>query len=180
MKKSKVFSAVLALAIVLCGLAWGTRSNSSEPMKGASTSATWTEYFESVDEMAENADIGIVGVLYDSETELRSDIVFTRNIVEVVEVYSGDVQVGDLVEVLQTGGVYGDISTPAFSEVPLMEKNKEYALFLSETEPHEVYGQYYLIKGGYQGIADISAVATPWTVGEEAFDFTNYFVGNFD
>jgi hypothetical protein len=181
MKKKVIFSVVLTGVILVGGVLWFEKSNavSEEPKRGSATYVSWTELFSSVDEMEEASDIGIIGVLSESVPEVRENVVFTRNIVEVKEVYSGDVQVGDYVEVLQTGGTYENISTPAFSEIPLMEPDKEYALFLKETEPHEEYGQYYLIAGGYQGFAEISTV-TQKKNPEELTEFTDYFTDNFD
>lgn len=181
MKKKKTFPVLLAVAVIVCGVVWlrGAGDNKEEPKIGYSISATWTEYFDSVGEMEAASDIGIVGILSDSNTEVRGNIVFTRNIVEVVEVHSGDVQVGDFVEVLQTGGEHGNKSTPAFSEAPLMEANKQYAMFLKETEPHDEYGQYFLIAGGYLGLAEIPAASSPQAMGETV-EFTDYFADNFN
>lgn len=181
MRKNKIFPVAFIVAIFICGVVWygNIGRDNAVPQKGSSSSATWTEYFSTVSDMEAASDIGIVGVLSDSTTELRENVVFTRNIVEVVAVHSGDVLVGDFVEVLQTGGEYGGISTPAFSEAPLMETGKEYAMFLKETTPHEKYGQYYLIAGGYLGYAEIPVTATPWTR-DETVEFTDYFANNFN
>ena len=173
--KKQVLFATLVLTSVLL-LVGCSSDNNAEPKRGSSTSVSWTEGYANVSEMEAAADIGIVGILSDSETELRGNIVFTRNTVEVVAVHSGNVRVGDFVEVLQTGGEFGDISTPAFSEAPLMEANKEYAMFLKETEPNEEYGQYYLIAGGYQGLAEIKALSTI----SNTANFTDYFADNFN
>lgn len=181
MKNNKTFSLILAAAVMICAAVWflDTGNTDKEPVMPSTVSASWSEHFDSVNEMEAAADIGIVGVLSDSKTEVRGSLVFTRNIVEVVAVHSGDVQIGDYVEVLQTGGEHGNMSTPAFSELPLMEVNKEYAMFLKKTPPHEKYGQYYVISGGYQGFVEIPAAEGARTMGNEV-EFTDYFSKNFD
>lgn len=182
MKKKSIVLAVLA--VMVCGVVWGAiwlggaAEHEEQPVRGSSVFVTWSESFSSVREMEAAADLGIVGVLAGSETELRGGVVFTRNTVEVVAVYSGEAEVGDFVEVLQTGGEYGGVSTPALEELPLMEADKEYALFLKETRPHEEYGQYYLIAGGYLGIAEIPAGTSEERDG--TVEFTEYFAGNFE
>lgn len=173
----KAVSFILTLALIAGAITLFGRPENRKPSNlGTASSASWSEHFSGVEEMEEAADIGIVGVLADSKTELRGGVVFTRNTVEVLYVHAGDVQAGDFVEVLQTGGVYGTLSTPPLAEAPLMEENKEYALFLKETTPHERYGQYYLIVGGYQGIAEISGAAPPASE-EKADAFADYFTG---
>ncbi len=152
-KKSKLIPGILALALIVF-FAVMVFGEEKEPT-ATSSSASWSDSYSSAEEMLAQADVAIVGVLSSSYTEMRGSLVFTRNVMEVVAVYSGDVQVGDTIEVLQTGGTYGDTTTPAFSEVPLLESGQTYALSLTQTEPDEVYGQYYLIMGGPQGLATV-------------------------
>lgn len=168
LKNVVLFVAILVLAI--CVLTSCTKENVT------TASASWHSHFDSVGEMVEDADLVITGVMVDSYTELRVDTVCTRNIIEVTEVYSGDVQVGDTIEVVQTGGVYGDITTPAFSEIPLLELDKEYALILRLSDPDEQYGQYYLIMGGYQGILEITDTSYQ-SLSEENAAFANDMAG---
>lgn len=148
MKKRIILAITLVLSV--CVFASCAANNMS------SSSGSWHSHYDTAEEMMEEADLIITGVMVDSYTELRIDTVCTRNIIEVMEVYSGDIQVGDTIEVLQTGGKYENVTTPAFSEIPLLEYDKEYALVLRLSDPDEQYGQYYLIMGGYQGVMEIT------------------------
>ena len=170
-RKIKVVPCILILCLIVF-VAVMVFGEEKEPL-ATSSSASWSENFSSAEEMLAQADVAIIGILSSSYTELRGSLVFTRNVVEVVTVYSGDVQVGDTIEVLQTGGTYGDTTTPAFSEVPLLEAGHLYALSLTETEPDEDYGQYYLIMGGPQGLA--TAENAPDSMDSLAEAFSNNF-----
>ena len=179
MKNTKKYLSIIFALVLLVGTVtlYGKTKEHTSPKLSVSSSASWSEHFSSITEMEGDADIGIVGVLTDSRTELRGDMVFTRNVIEVLYVHSGNIQVGDSIEVLQTSGKHGILSTPALSEVPLMEENQTYALFLKETKPHEKYGQYYLIAGGYQGIATVPD--TTVRAADSGSTFTDYFSNNF-
>lgn len=74
-------------------------------------------------------------------------MVFTKQIAEIDKVYYGSLNVGDKIEILQTGGVYENIETSPIMEAPLLDKKGEYLLFLRYTKEG-----HYLILGGYQGV----------------------------
>ncbi len=133
--------------------------SSNKPVHRTVSFACWSDHYSSKEEMAEKSDLVIVGKLVEGIPELRGNLVFTRNRVEILAVYSGDARIGDVVEVLQTGGEYeGEnegYETAPFAEAPLLSAENTYVLFLRQTEPDERYGQYYLIMGGYQGVSTI-------------------------
>lgn len=143
----------------------------------ATSSASWTELFDSVEELAASADVGIIAKLISSETELRHNIVFTRNTIEVLESHYGGLQVGDQIVLVQTGGVYGDQFTPAISEVPLLESDTCYAMYLKQTDPHSIYGQYYLVAGGHQGLVKLPQYPSARSFSQNSF--TDHFIGKF-
>lgn len=120
------------------------------------SSASWNEHFESETEMIDSSDIVIHGTVISNQTELRYDTVFTRNFIKVTLVNKGNIEIDSIITVLQTGGTYLEYSSPAISEIPLLEIGKEYALYLTLTDYSETYGQYYLISGGYQGVMEIN------------------------
>lgn len=113
---------------------------------------SWSNTFNSIEEMQQYADIIIEGEVISQEAELRKDIVFTRSYIKVTKAIQGNVSVHDTICVLQTGGVFGEYMTPEISEAPLLKTENEYRLYLELTDYHEKYGQYYLILGGYQGV----------------------------
>lgn len=131
------------------------------------TSASWSKVYESADALINDADVIIKGELIEEVPELRNDMVFTYERVKATEVYKGNVSVGDILDILQTGGNYGSISTPSIDEAPLFSEissvtaidSTEFLLCLKQTEYDELYGSYYLICGGFQGAGIITEQA---------------------
>lgn len=117
-----------------------------------STSACWHDHYTSVNDMESASDLIAYGKVISTEPELRGDLVFTRNYVSITKLIKGKISIDDEICILQTGGTYGDIYTPAFEEAPLLEDGSEYKLYLKLTDQDDKYGQYYLISGGYQGV----------------------------
>lgn len=142
-------------------------SASPAPAVSSVTLVGWVKGFDSADTMVEQSSTVIVGKLVSAEVQRRNGMPFTMNTVEVLEVRKGDLQVGDRITVQQTGAA--GTETPPPAEQPLLVPDTQYALCLELTEPHETYGQYYKIAGGYQGQATYTDTA----------DFAANFAGNF-
>ncbi len=148
---------IILIAVIACaGLFAYPKANAQRSQNTVVVSASWHDHFFSAEEMAENSDIVVGGVLDSSYTELRGNLVFTRSQILVERVYAGDCTEGTIIEVLQTGGDYKDHHTAPISESPLIEPSTKYLLMLSLTEPDDRFGQYYLISGGYQGMVKVS------------------------
>lgn len=147
-----------------------------------SVSATWTDNYDDINELTISSDIIIKGQLVSSNTQLRKDLVFTMNKVKVTEVISGDVAVGDIIDILQTGGTYKNITTQPIEDAPLLEKESSYLLYLSLTDKDKTYGQYYLISGGYQGITKVDKKenVTPATKNNRLFYNKNYDINDIE
>ena len=110
---------------------------------------SWSSHFDSVEEMYDASDLIIRGIVIDSNIEKRRNLELTHNTIRVTEVISGEIKVNELIDLVQTGSkTFG-----APDELPLLEKSEEYLLFLEHTDPDPRYGQYYMVMGGYQGIA---------------------------
>ena len=157
-KKTRfIILTVVALSFIMLIALVGCGKSAETPESGFSTSVSWSDKrYQSAEEMISESEVAIIGEVIDSYTEVRNNkMVFTRQVVKVITVYKGELKEGDSIEVLQTGGTDGGIQTAPLSEVPFMERGKEYALCLRFSQPSEKYGQYYLILGGYQGIAEI-------------------------
>ena len=118
-----------------------------------SVSVSWTEGYSTETDMFDAADLVVLARLNKCEPEIRSDLVFTRDYFVIERIFKGDVSIGEEICVLQTGGEYEGKITSELAEIPLMSENDVYLLYLRLTEPNEKYGQYYVIKGGYQGAA---------------------------
>ncbi|MDR1116639.1 MAG: matrixin family metalloprotease [Oscillospiraceae bacterium] len=113
--------------------------------------ATWSEMYSSNDEMLSAADIVVIGEVVSQTLQQRHDLIFTLQNIEITEILEGSTD-SSMVSVLQTGGNFNGIYTPPISEAPLLDIGDTYVLALSYVES-DVYGEYYIIMGGYQGVA---------------------------
>lgn len=169
------------LALVLCLLLTGCTAEPepaptpppastpavSKPISTHVVTVSWIKGFDTAEDMVEQSGVAIVAQLVSAEIQRRNGMPFTMNTVEVLEVRKGDLQVGDRITVQQTGAAGTELPAPA--EQPLLVPDTQYALCLELTEPHETYGQYYTIAGGYQGQATYTDLA----------DFAGNFAANF-
>ncbi len=121
---------------------------------------SWTKHYNTWEEMEMASDLIIHGKVIDSITELRNNMVFTQQQILIKNVEKGNIEEGSIIEVLQTGGEYEDHITPEISETPLMQRDKEYILYLEQTEYDVRYGKYYLIAGGNQGLVSFDNIKT--------------------
>lgn len=153
--QSKTGFVALAAVTFVASLAIGalvTRANLSStelPPNHEGAHASWVSPAESVNELTQEADLIVrVQALRQGEprymwspapagaerSDGRSTFVFTDTEVEVLQVYSGNVEVGDRLWVLQTGGdlvtLSGEASRLELSEDPLYQPNDEMVLFL--------------------------------------------------
>ena len=173
-----ILKQILLFSAVLCLLPTGCASEpepaptpapapAPAPKPTPAVTVDWVKGFDTAEEMVEQSGVAIVAQLVSAEVQRRNGLPFTMNTVEVLEVRKGDLQVGDRIPVLQTGAA--GTEQPAPAEQPLLAPDTQYALCLELTEPHETYGQYYKIAGGYQGQATYTDTA----------DFAANFAGNF-
>jgi len=175
LKQILLFSAVLCLLLTGCTTEPepaptpppASTPAASKPISTHVVTVSWIKGFDTAEEMVEQSGVAIVAQLVSAEVQRRNGMPFTMNTVEVLEVRKGDLQVGDRITVQQTGAA--GTERPAPAEQPLLVPDTQYALCLELTEPHETYGQYYKIAGGYQGQATYSDTA----------DFAANFAGNF-
>ncbi len=152
--QSKSGFAALAAATFIASLAIGvfvTRATQSTvlPAHSEGAHASWASAAESVNELTQEADLVVrVQALRQGEprymwspapagaerSDGRSTFVFTDTEVEVLQVYSGNVEVGDRLWVMQTGGnlvtLSGETSHLELNEDPLYQPNDEMVLFL--------------------------------------------------
>lgn len=115
--------------------------------------ASWVESYSSIEEMEVSSDLAITGTVVGSYTEMRYDLVFTRNQVRIEHIDKGDCTLYGVVDILQTGGTYGATTTPAIEDAPLLTVGETYELYLREVEPTEMYGEYYLILYATNGVS---------------------------
>ena len=172
LKQILLFSAVLCLLLAGCASEpepTPTPAPAPAPAPNPTPAVTvdWVKGFDTAEEMVEQSGVAVVVKLVSAEVQRRNGLPFTMNTVEVLEVREGDLQAGDRIPVLQTGAAGTELPAPA--EQPLLVPDTQYALCLELTAPHETYGQYYKIAGGYQGQATYTDTA----------DFAANFAGNF-
>lgn len=156
MLKKSLFSTVLfAMLVCFCTFSASANADSLEDTGCATTEVSWVSCFDSLDDMKADSDIIITGTVVGTETELRHDVVFTRCYVRIDKQEKGTLSAGTVIPVLQTGGTYGNITTPEIADVPLLKVGDSYELYLTATDGLEAYKNYYLISGGFQGALKI-------------------------
>ena len=174
MKKNNRFLFIFSIIIVACVLLFPGEKGADDTVTEMRVFPSWSEHFSDLSEALESTEYVIEGKLVGTYTEQRGHIVFTRNKIEVVRVILGEVEQGEVIEVLQTGGRNEKVATIPPSECPLLDDSSSYLLLLDKSEMQEDYGQYYVVKGGYQGMARLSGKdITPLVEENHLFDDYN-------
>ena len=151
MKKLLCISSSLFL-IFSSFLYFGANSKAQKPY----LSACWSTHYDNIEEMTEQSTIVVKGKVESTYTLLRGDVVFTINQCVIEESLSDNIQIGDVIDVLQTGGTYGDIFTPEIIDAPLLKQGDSYLLYLEGPDKvNDSKDNYYQIAGGYQGYANV-------------------------
>ena len=143
------------MLVCFCTFSASANADSSEDTGCATTEVSWVSCFDSLDDMKADSDVIITGTVVRTETELRHDVVFTRCYVRIDKQEKGTLSAGTVIPVLQTGGTYGNITTPEIADAPLLKVGDSYELYLTATDGLEAYKNYYLISGGFQGALKI-------------------------
>lgn len=155
LKKSLLSTALFAMLVCFCTFSASANADSLEDTGCATTEVSWVSCFDSLDDMKADSDIIITGTVVRTETELRHDVVFTRCYVRIDKQEKGTLSAGTVIPVLQTGGTYGNITTPEIADAPLLKVGDSYELYLTAADDLEAYKNYYLISGGFQGALKI-------------------------
>ena len=152
--RRRFLTAILITLIV--ALATSPVAFADDGIDGDYAHALWEDSFESATEVADSADLVILGTVVRQETELRHDMVFTRSYISVSKNYTGN----DISEVcvLQTGGVYGEYHTPPIENADILNIGTNYILYLQYSAANEFYDDYYLILGGTVGIVTVDSI----------------------
>lgn len=155
LKKSLLSTALFAMLVCFCTFSASANADSLEDTECATTEVSWVSCFDWLDDMKADSDIIITGTVVRTETELRHDVVFTRCYVRIDKQEKGTLSAGTVIPVLQTGGTYGNITTPEIADAPLLKVGDSYELYLTAADDLEAYKNYYLISGGFQGALKI-------------------------
>lgn len=155
LKKSLLSTVLFSMLVCFCTFSVSANADSLEDTECATTEVSWVSCFDSLDDMKADSDIIITGTVVGTETELRHDVVFTRCYVRIDKQEKGTLSAGTVIPVLQTGGTYGNITTPEIADAPLLKVGDSYELYLTATDGLEAYKNYYLISGGFQGALKI-------------------------
>jgi hypothetical protein len=143
------------------------RSKRQTPKSFTSSSASWVGLpgGDSERSAIENSSIIAKGTVVSQRTETRgpegSELVFTISTVEIPTVFAVstddavDVEPeikGDnlIVDILQTGGTYGNLITEEIADAPILMNGKSYFLLLEKTDEG-----YYIPVGGRLGVAEV-------------------------
>ncbi len=155
LKKSLLSTVLFSMLVCFCTFSASANADSLEDTGCATTEVSWVSCFDWLDDMKADSDIIITGTVVGTETELRHDVVFTRCYVRIDKQEKGTLSAGTVIPVLQTGGTYGNITTPEIADAPLLKVGDSYELYLTATDGLEAYKNYYLISGGFQGALKI-------------------------
>ena len=146
-------SAVLIAIAVCTTMVHGVGNNKSgDDECHNSVNISWARKYETEAELESASELIIEGTVASTYTELRNDIVFTNVNINVEKVISGDIKPGDMVRVLQTGGIYKESNTPFPLEFSPLLLSHTYRLYLYHADNNDEFGDYYLVSGGYQGV----------------------------
>lgn len=171
LKKSLLSTVLFAMLVCFCTFSASANADSLEDTGCATTEVSWVSCFDSLDDMKADSDIIITGTVVGTETELRHDVVFTRCYVRIDKQEKGTLSAGTVIPVLQTGGTYGNITTPEIADAPLLKVGDSYELYLTATDGLEAYKNYYLISGGFQGALKIeNGIKTVLSTENRLFD----------
>lgn len=145
--------AVALIVLLICGFAGSSVSatENSSDKKMSFLNVTWENEYEDITEMEIDVPVVIRGKVKEQVQLVLSEQVYTKNVVEVLEVLKG--QPEHIVCINQIGGEYGAYYTPTPTELPLLEIDKEYILFLKSS------GTEYYIAGAGQGYFDSSNIS---------------------
>lgn len=105
----------------------------------------WLESYDNIYEMKADADLVIKAEVISQSSERDYSSIITNNTLKVKETYIGNEL--DTIIIRQLGGEYLGVTMPAPKELPLLELNKEYILFLKK----EDNSSFYHIMGPGQG-----------------------------
>jgi len=108
----------------------------------SSVDLLWETYYESFDQMIQEADLIVQGTVDDQYFAL-DNLVYTLNHINVQVTFQGTTETSILL--LQLGGRLGNIYTPYPHDLPKLNLGQSYILFLKQN------GNYYHIMGAGQG-----------------------------
>jgi hypothetical protein len=146
MNKRKIALLVTVFSMIIIGFVLFTSKKDDNKIIN-SASADWIDHYNDFNSMASAADLIIKGKKVDSYPEQRADLIFTKQVIEIKKIYKGDLNIGDKIEILQTGGTINNITTLPIEEAQLLDNNGNYLLLLRKSSEG-----HYLILGGYQGV----------------------------
>ncbi len=152
---TKLAIGTFAGSLIVGAIATATLIPTDNPLQGEAHAA-WISTSQTVTEQVMEADAVVrVQVLDQAQPRhlwhptpagaKRGTFAFTDTEVEILEVYSGKVDVGERIQVMQTGGdlvtVTGETSRMELAEDPLYTLGSEMVLFLVDISDDPVHGQ---------------------------------------
>ena len=142
-RRTKIFAFIMQLLI--CTTLVGVSQKSDAAELHSVTYASWDMIYSDIDSMSTDAELVIKGKV-DTQTTTGEHTIYTVSSILIYDIYKGQ-NLSNL-QVIQVGGVKGEIETPSLNELPLLVKDSEYLLFLKQSN---ITNQYY-IAGAGQGV----------------------------
>ncbi len=126
-------------------------SNCEKEMTYSSIEMSWSgPFYDNLEDMQSASDLVVLGTPTSIEGAKGIGIVSYVTI-QIDETIKGEHL--DSIILYQYGGTYKNETTLPPSELPLLEVGEQYLLYLKKSIKTEREDWYYMISGGYQGVA---------------------------
>ncbi|MEK4405945.1 hypothetical protein MKZ26_16445 [Sporosarcina sp. FSL K6-6792] len=134
--------------------------NKSNQVLSINTSSELNEEYHSIDELKNESNLIVEGRVHSQEVIVYEGLPFTVSEFHIINNYKGDISKGDVISVIETGGIYkpeleqgvfGDKVEMKLNGVKVMDSKDDYILFLKTFSGPQLANQGYIPLGAYQG-----------------------------
>lgn len=141
------------IAILICGLlvllAYIVYA-ANIPVRTINVSGEVTKSYNNIDELKTDAEV-IVEIDSNNVNSFKyKDVIFSLSNVEVLKTFKGNIKKGELLNILETGGVYNNADY-IFENNKTLAKNDKAILFLKKYIGPVTEKEAYVVLGVYQG-----------------------------
>lgn len=149
-KKKKGFL-ILGIGFSLLLLSFILVKTTNYPVYSQTMGVSVTNKYETISEIENDSSIIVNATVKENESFMYKDVPFTKSVLTINEVYKGDIQKGDSINLLETGGVIDNVEYTVETDTTL-KSNEDAILFLTEYEgPILEDTKKYVVSGVYQG-----------------------------
>ena len=159
-KFKKMFTVLLSITVLLLLIVgYGIVYVGQSDVRKVISSGELNENFTSFKELKKEAEMTIEGKVLEQETIVHGNLPFTISKVEIVNKYKGKVKKGDIIQVIETGGIYEPAGKNGeklnkvelkLNNVSTLKPEEHVFLFLRSFSGPQVEGAHIPL-GAYQG-----------------------------